>query len=55
MQHDRNRSNQEDLFEDEVCNQCIERITHLGTLIEIEEAKLFKAMQNAKSPLSSFE
>ncbi|HXH54587.1 MAG TPA: hypothetical protein VNK03_02450 [Gammaproteobacteria bacterium] len=55
MQHEHNRISQEDLFQDELCKQLIEKITHLGELIQIEEAKLFKAMQNAKSPLSSFE
>ncbi len=53
MRQGDNGSDQEGVFEDELCNQCIEKITHLAALIEIEEKKLFKAMQNAKiRPLS---
>lgn len=39
---------QEGVFEDEVCNECIEKITYLEELIEIEKTKLFRAMRNAK-------
>lgn len=38
----------EDRFQDEVCNQQIEKITYLENLIKIEEKKLFKAMKEAK-------
>ena len=40
--------NEEDLFQDEACNQCIEKITYLESLIEIEASKLFEAMRNTK-------
>lgn len=38
----------EDSFQDEVCNQQIEKITYLENLIRMEEEKLFKAMKEAK-------
>ena len=48
MRQDNNGSDQEGVFEDELCNQHIEKITHLNELIEIEETKLFEAMRNAE-------
>ncbi len=47
MRQDDNRSVQEADFQDDTCNQCIEKITQLAALIEMEEAKLFEAMRNA--------
>ena len=47
MRQDDNRSVQEADFQDDTCNQCIEKITQLAALIEREEAKLFEAMRNA--------
>lgn len=49
MRQGDNGSDQEGVFEDELCNQCIEKITRLAALIEIEENKLFKAMRNKKT------
>ncbi|HEV2524408.1 MAG TPA: hypothetical protein VGU44_04700 [Gammaproteobacteria bacterium] len=48
MRQANNGTEQEGMFQDEACNQCVEKITHLKGLIEIEEKKLFKAMRNAK-------
>jgi len=42
-----NENDQESVFQDETCNQHIEKITHLEGLIKIEEKKLFKAMRKA--------
>ncbi len=47
VRQDDNRSVQEADFQDDTCNQCIEKITQLAALIEMEEAKLFEAMRNA--------
>ena len=49
MQQGDNGNEQEGDFQDEVCDQCVEKITHLKELIEIEERKLRKAMRNASS------
>ena len=49
MRQDDNGGDQEGDFQDKACNQHIEKITHLKALMEIEEAKLFKAMRNAKN------
>jgi len=46
MQQEDNSRAQEGDFEDETCNRCVKRITRLQALIEFEEAKLFKAMQD---------
>lgn len=48
VRQDDNESVQEADFQDDTCNECIEKITQLSALIEIEEAKLFEAMRNAK-------
>lgn len=40
-------SEQESGFQDEVCDQCLEKITQLEELIKIEEKKLRKAIRNA--------
>jgi phage antirepressor YoqD-like protein len=47
VRQDDNRSVQEADFQDDTCNECVEKITQLAALIEIEEAKLFEAMRNA--------
>jgi hypothetical protein len=48
VRQDDNRSVQEADFQDDTCNECVEKITQLAVLIEIEEAKLFEAMRNAE-------
>ena len=40
-------NDQESVFQDETCNQHIEKITRLEGLIKSEEKKLFKAMRKA--------
>jgi len=35
----------ENIFQDELCNQYIEKISYLQSLIAIEEKKLFEAMK----------
>ena len=47
MRQGNNGNDQEDGFQDETCNQHVEKITHLEGLIKSEEKKLFKAMRKA--------
>ena len=47
MKQDDQGNNQEDDFQDETCDQHVEKITYLEGLIKIEEKKLFKAIRKA--------
>lgn len=51
MQRNDNLSSEKVDFEDKSIDRCVAKITRLQELINIEEAKLFKAMRSSKNKM----